>query len=92
VLNIFLRDALYNSYLRTPYHLDRAEALLELPLDSITAKRLRHVVGADQLPRWPGVKHLSPTVSGQYQTAATAVAQQMNVARVHLDAMWWADR
>ena len=92
VLNIFLRDVLYNSYLREPYHLDRAEALMELPLDSITAKRLRHVVGADLLPGWAGVKHLSQTVSGQYQTAAAAVAQQLNVARVHLDAIWWADR
>ena len=39
-LNIFLRDCLYTVYLREPFSLDRAEYLFEVPLDSITGKRL----------------------------------------------------
>ena len=45
-LNIFLRDALYTTYLSKRYGLPRAEASLEIPLDSITAVRLREVYGA----------------------------------------------
>ena len=40
VLNIFLRDAVYNVYLRTAFRLDRCEPLCELPMDRIVAKHL----------------------------------------------------
>jgi hypothetical protein len=40
ILNIFLRDCLYTTYLAEAYRLQRAEPLLELPLDSITAGQL----------------------------------------------------
>src|SRR4051812_35849283 len=36
-LNIYLRDAMYCVYLDEAVHLRRAEKLLELPLDSLTA-------------------------------------------------------
>lgn len=89
VLNIFLRNALYTSYLRDRYHLGAAEAFYEIPLDSIVADRLRLESEGAHLPRWKGVKHLSPEMSREYQDAARSVAERLRVAPVHLDAVWW---
>ena len=92
VLNIFLRDAVYTVYLRDAFRLERGERLLELPLDSITARRFQRDVGGRQLPRWRGVKRLAPDMSDEYQAAAHAIAVARGIARVHLDAYWWAVR
>lgn len=91
LLNIFLRDALYTAYLRDEFHLDRAEALFELPLDSITAGRLREAAG-NAVPRWLGVRHLTPADSDEFQAAALECAAGRRIARVHLDAFWWSNR
>src|SRR5687767_2834030 len=40
-LNLFLRDALYNFYLRDAYGLGKLEGVLEIPLDSHVGKALR---------------------------------------------------
>ena len=88
LLNIFLREALYTRYLDDKYHLAKAEPFFELPLDSITAEQLLDQPQA-HLPRWPGVKHLSPEVSVEYQLAAAEHAAGLGIARVHLDAIWW---
>ena len=90
LLNIFLRDSLYTTYLRKAYGLGAAERFLEIPLDSITAKHIRQAV--PELPRWPRVKHLTPQMSAAYQVAALLAAHRKGVARVHLDAEWWAAR
>jgi hypothetical protein len=90
VLNIFLRDAFYNHYLRKQFQLDRGEALLEIPLDSITAGHVRNGTRLGRLPRWSGVKHLKSKSSDCYQREAAAIASRKGVARVHLDAFWWA--
>lgn len=91
LLNIFLREALYTRYLADRYRLLKTEFLLELPLDSITAKKLRALPNGG-LPPWPGVKHLRWPVSSQFQAAALAHAQEKGIARVHLDAVWWGHR
>ena len=89
VLNIFLRDCLYNSYLSRRYALSSAEALLELPLDSYTAAGLRKL--SDQpLSRWRGVRYVTPALNTEYQLAALLVARDKGFARVHLDALWWS--
>ena len=44
------------------------------------------------LPRWPGVKHLTPEISDQYQQEAEREAKRRKIARVHLDAYWWGAR
>lgn len=89
-LNVFLRDCLYTAYLRERYRLDRAESFFEVPLDSITAKRLR---ATDRdLPRWRGVRHLNWRTSRAYQQAAEKLAHGWGTARVHLDAVWWGAR
>jgi hypothetical protein len=92
VLNIFLRDALYTVYLRDAFRLGRGEGLFELPLDSITAQRLRACVPRGQLPPWVGVKRLAPDASDLYQATAQTVADGRGIARVHLDAYWWGAR
>jgi len=94
LLNIFLRDSLYTSYLARQYGLVAAERLLEVPLDSITAKRIRREAPALALalPRWRGVRHLDPDRSAAYQEAALVIARQRGIARVHLDADWWGAR
>ena len=51
LLNIFLRDALYNRHLSAHYGLGSTEHLLELPLDSITGRWLREIAGRGRAPR-----------------------------------------
>ena len=90
LLNIFLRDSLYTGYLNKAYGLRAAERFLEIPLDSITAERIRERM--PELPRWPGVRHLGPELSAAYQAAALRLAAKQGVRRVHLDAYWWGQR
>jgi hypothetical protein len=90
LLNIFIRDCVYVAYLRSAYGLHRIERFCEVPPDSITAKEIRRK--ARDLPRWPGVKHLTPEISDQYQQEAEREAKRRKIARVHLDAYWWGAR
>jgi hypothetical protein len=90
ILNVFLRDCLYTTYLAEAYHLPGAERFLELPLDSITARQLQHAAGRGVLPRWPGVRQVTADVSALYQAVAAREAKNQNIARIHLDALWWA--
>jgi hypothetical protein len=90
--NIFLRDALYTTYLCEKYRLNVAERFFEIPLDSITSHRLRKDAGRGVLPRWQGVKHLKPDASDRYQAHASELAQASGIARVHLDTYWWGER
>lgn len=92
LLNIFLRDALYTSYLAEAYSLRKVEHLLEVPLDSISAGRIREYRGASEVPRWRGVKYNTPAVSAAYQKVASEMAVSIGIARVHLDTYWWGGR
>lgn len=92
LLNIFLRDSLYTTYMKEAYRLHLIEAFLEVPLDSITAKKIKHAAGRGALPAWPGVKNLPPALSDRLQSAAEAEAKRRGVARVHLDTFWWGQR
>lgn len=92
LLNIFLRDALYTGYLEEAYRLRRSETLLEVPLDSITARNIRAEVPRGSVPRWLGVRHLSVANSDLFQAAASELARKRHIARVHMDAVWWGVR
>lgn len=92
LLNIFLRDSLYTTYLARHFHLEKSEPFLEIPIDSITARRLRERAGRRVLPRWRGVKHLTSEDNAQYQAYAARVARKRRVTRVHLDTFWWGER
>jgi hypothetical protein len=89
VINIFLRDAMYSTYLRDHYALSRAEDYYEVPLDSVTAKALI-TYGTTTLPAWPGVKHVNRTLNERFQREAGRIAKELDTARVHLDAHWWS--
>ena len=87
ILNVFLRDCLYNQYLCQAYNLDQTEELLETAPDRIVADKLRsHDPG---LPEWRGILHLDADIWAQYQSVASRVARSKGYARVHLDAVWW---
>lgn len=90
VMNIFLRDCLYTTYLDAAFGLRENEAFFELPLDSITAIQLKRAAGRGKLPAWPGVKHLTEPLSIVFQEAATDEAVRRGISRIHLDAIWWS--
>lgn len=89
-LNIFLRECLYTVYLREKFDLGKAAAAFEIPLDSFTGKGLR--IRTKDLPVWKTVKGVNPALNRQFQDAAREQARLRNVARVHLDAVWWGER
>jgi hypothetical protein len=88
-VNIFLRDALYNTYLADHFSLVRIEPWLELPLDSYTVAGLRDEYDEGSLPQWPGVSKVTPETYAEFQLAASEVAAVRGIARVHLDMLWW---
>jgi hypothetical protein len=89
-LNLFLRDAVYCWDLSRQYGLQAIRGRLEVPLDRQVALGLRRYPRLSvRLPRWPGVKYLSPPVSGEYQRVASAVAREERLARVDLDVIFW---
>lgn len=92
VLNIFLRAATYNHYLRHRFKLDRFEDRLELPMDSLTAKGLKSRSPARSLPRWRGVKYLTATDNEHFQKRALQIATDRGTSRVHLDIYLWLER
>jgi hypothetical protein len=90
-LNLFLRECLYTVYLRDAHRLDRAEVFFEVPLDSLSGHALWE--GSRRaLPRWKTVRGLNREISDQFQSVASELARQHNVARVHLDALWLGQR
>lgn len=92
VLNIFLRGATYNSFLREDFKLHRIERQLELPLDSLTVKGLKKRSPKRSLPRWHGVKNLSEADSDRFQVRASEIAADLEVERIHLDIYLWLER
>lgn len=92
VLNIFLRGAFYNFYLRQKFTLDRLEHLFEIPLDSLTVAGLKGRSPKRSLPRWKGVKHLTEEASAAFQKRALEIASEQEIPRVHLDIYLWLER
>jgi hypothetical protein len=90
-LNLFLRDALYSAYLSSHFQLAQLEPWLEIPLDSTVARGLKSRDRAGHLPQWPGLKHLEPVISRLYQSTAAALAEEVGIARVHLDIYLWLE-
>jgi hypothetical protein len=90
--NIFLRDALYTSFLKDEFGLATSEAFLEVPLDSISAERIFNSAEPGALPKWPGVKRNDALLNAAYQAVAAKAASRAKIARVHLDTYWWGER
>jgi hypothetical protein len=96
-LNIFLRDATYNVYLRNAFRLDRVESQLEVPLDSHVAEELTRRVKSlarnnKPLPKWRKVISLDRTTSQSYQDAARQIAKMEKIDPVHFDVIAWRKR
>ena len=87
-LNIFLCHAYLNRPLCEAYRLERLDHVMETPLDSVVAKKLREAAKGN-LPRWPGVGRLTQEVSQQYQDFAAEHAKKCGVPRGCLDAVLW---
>lgn len=92
VLNIFLRGSLYNTYLTAHFGLARLDACYEIPLDSLSAMGIREHTNERPLPRWVGVKYVTPKINDHFQRLATEIAVEKNTLRVHLDALFWGGR
>ncbi len=88
-VNLFLRDAYYNQFLATEYHLSRAAIFFELPLDSYTAAAVYNNDDEWDLPKWRGLGPLTPLENAAYQEAAIDMATEYGCERVHLDAYIW---
>ena len=89
-LNLFLRSALYNHYLRKEYKIRAIEQFLEIPLDKVVATALKRHAGRGALPQWPGLKHLTPPISEPFQEYATIFSKELNLPfRVLLDNYLW---
>ena len=59
-----------------------------MPLDSLTGTEL-YRASDGTLPRWKTVRGLTPELSASYQEVASAEARKRDMARIHLDAVWW---
>ena len=95
VLNIFMRDAIYNHYLRKNYKLQCCERYCEVPLDKKIAKQLRskeHAGIDNALLKWTTIKDLKPETSGRYQQIAKNYAKKERIPRIHVDACLWPDQ
>lgn len=92
MLNILLRNALYTSYIRDAYGLGAAERWCEVPLDGVIARRVRSEMPGSALPRWRGVRHVTPELSREYQEVCRQLAMRRECAPVHLDAVFWGGR
>jgi hypothetical protein len=89
-LNLYLRSCVYNHFLRKAHRLVVIEPWLEVPLDSIVANSIREQAEDGTLPRWPGLKHLTPRGSRRFQEEGAALAKGMRVpALVFLDNVLW---
>ena len=90
-LNIFLRDAFYNSHLAPRFHLELAKPFYEVPLDGVVARALINLAEPKTLPVWPGVKHLQPPTSEIYQAYALELSRNWRIDRVYLDTYIWVE-
>lgn len=94
-LNLFFREIVYSKFFShrfsLPDNFNEFNLLiqyLEVPLD----REVANGISADtnqQLPRWTGIRHLTPQISEQYQNQARIIATQENIAKVNLDLKYW---
>lgn len=94
-LNLFFRDLVYNIFIAEQYHLEvsfeqfnEEVKHLEVPLDSYVAQGL-FKQSNKKLPRWISIKELKTEKSEQYQAFALEYANELKIARVNLDLLFW---
>jgi hypothetical protein len=82
----------YDHYLREEFKLYQLEEVLELSRDCLTAKGLKSINTPRSLPRWNGVKYLTPNDNTHFQERAAELALESESAREHLANYIWLDR
>ncbi|MEX0752676.1 MAG: hypothetical protein WD073_07095 [Xanthobacteraceae bacterium] len=92
-LNIFVRDAASNFYLREKFGLHRVEKFLEVPVDRHVAQFLREQEREQEnegvLPKWKSVISLSSEQNKMYQNASKKFAKKENIDPIHVDIIAW---
>jgi hypothetical protein len=91
-LDIFLRKATYDHYLRERYRLGSLEPVLELPLDSNVAAGIAFDARKYSLrppPKWDAIMRLTPEANDDWQATASEIARMRKIDRVHLDLWYW---
>lgn len=89
-LNLFLRDVSYNVILNRAFGLNPVLSLLEVPVDSFTAKHLKK--HDPTLPaKWSGLKRVTKEHHKEYQYAASMIAKKWKVNRVDLDIFFFRE-
>jgi hypothetical protein len=91
-LDIFLRRATYDHYLRERYRLGSLEPVLELPLDSNVAAGIAldaRKYGLRPPPKWYAITRLTPQANDSWQSTASEIARMREIDRVHLDLWYW---
>jgi hypothetical protein len=90
-INLLMVAAYFNKVLSREYKLDKFKDVLETPLDGIAAKELREFARKNLKLRlqFPGIKHLTPQVSEQFQNVASNYARQIGIPRAELDLILW---
>lgn len=88
-LNVFLVQMFMNKYLAELYGLSRFDEVLETPLDSQAARKLRRIAGRGNLPRWDSIRKLTIEDSQNYQIFAKDYARQQGIPRACLDILLW---
>lgn len=90
VMNIFLRDVVYNRPMCNRFRLSRLGPWLELPLDTVAYRGVCRDSGRElKVTHWPRIKRLTPEFSDKVQQVARRVAKAARTHRVHLDVKYW---
>jgi len=90
-LNVFLRDVIYNYYLRRYFMFtEKIENWLEIPLDGNIAKKIRKKF-PNKISNNFTIKGLNKDESIKYQKCAQKIASKYKTNRVHLDLRWWRE-
>ena len=88
-LNIYLRNASYNCHMREFFGLSQLDEWGEVPIDSVVVREMKAKAGRGKLPRWHGVKNLTPQDNEVFQAYAADMAKEMKIQRIHLDTYLW---
>lgn len=88
-MNVFLEATFYDRLLARAYKLQNLKYHLELPLDRYVAGELKTRDVQGNLPRWAGIRNLTPEDSKKFQQYAKKVAREKGIPRIYLDLYYW---
>lgn len=94
-LNLFFRELVYNKFISDYYKLpteinefNKIIRHLEVPLDLDVATGIYKASNAT-IPKWKSIKELQRNKSEIYQKLALEIAENKQIARIHLDLLFW---